>query len=66
MDKLHDALCVQKFNRNDNEDFSLFYLRIIAVLEGKKVHGVLTEGESIGAGLAPKAYILRTLKLHWL
>lgn len=40
---------MEKFKGIDIEDFSLRSLSIIDVLEGKGVHGALTEVEPIGA-----------------
>lgn len=46
MDKLRDTLRVDKFNGNDNEDFSLWSIRIMAVLEGRGIHGVVLGEET--------------------
>lgn len=41
MDKLQDALYMVHFIRNGNEYFSIWSLRITAVLEGKGIHDVV-------------------------
>lgn len=47
MDKLRDTLCIEKYKGNENEDFLLWSLGVMAVLEVKGNHEVVdgTEDE---------------------
>lgn len=62
MDKLRDSLRVEKFNGSDNEDFSLWSLRVFAVLEGKGIHGVVDGTEAKPLDEASTEYTLYTEK----
>lgn len=67
INKLWDALYVQKFNGKDFEDILLFYLRIVAVLEGRGNHDAVTEDSlmkrdsSVQTRYAEKACIVRAV-----